>query len=444
MQSCVVTHGAGIVGQSDVTDISVNCAPPVPVPTYALGGTVSGLQGTGLVLRDAVSGGTLNVTANGSFSFGPRLVSGTEYALTVQTQPAGPAQSCTLSNGSGTIGAADVDNIAVICPPPPHFAFVTSLSRTDVFSVDTATGALTATGDSVSQGGIFGGTVALDRFLYLSDVVGNSVRGYAIDYLSGELVEVAGSPFATGGSQPQAMGRSADGRFLYVANRASNTISVFSIDGSTGVLTPVGLPVATGTYPLSVSATPDGKFLYVANYIGGSVSAYAIDAVGGALALLAEIPTAVSSRFLAVDVNSKFLYVTTGGNVVYGYGINASSGALTSVPASPFTAGTTAQTIAIDPLGKFLYVTNETSATVIGYTINPVTGALTQTGSPLPTGGLPEGVTVDPNGKFVYVASQSANSVAVFEVDPATGSLWASGASPTGVAPIGVAVLNPQ
>lgn len=444
VQSCVVTHGAGIVGQSDVTDISVNCAPPVPVPTYALGGTVSGLQGTGLVLRDAVSGGTLNVTANGSFSFGPRLVSGTEYALTVQTQPAGPAQSCTLSNGSGTIGAADVDNIAVICPPPPHFAFVTSLSRTDVFSVDTATGALTATGDSVSQGGIFGGTVALDRFLYLSDVVGNSVRGYAIDYLSGELVEVAGSPFATGGSQPQAMGRSADGRFLYVANRASNTISVFSIDGSTGVLTPVGLPVATGTYPLSVSATPDGKFLYVANYIGGSVSAYAIDSVGGTLALLAEIPTAVNSRFLAVDVNSKFLYVTTGGNVVYGYGINASSGALTSVPASPFTAGTTAQNIAIDPLGKFLYVTNETSATVIGYTIDPVTGALTQTGSPLPTGGLPEGVTVDPNGKFVYVASQSANSVAVFEVDPATGSLWASGASPTGVVPIGVAVLNPQ
>ena len=73
-------------------------------PTYSVGGSVSGLSGT-VVLRDN-GGDDLTVTANGSFAFATKLAGGAAYAVTVKTNPSG--QSCSVANGSGTIGAADV------------------------------------------------------------------------------------------------------------------------------------------------------------------------------------------------------------------------------------------------------------------------------------------------------------------------------------------------
>jgi len=44
------------------------------------------------------------------------------------------------------------------------------------------------------------------------------------------------------------------GQFAYVANRNSNDISVFSVDGSTGALTQVShSPFAAGTEPRSIA-----------------------------------------------------------------------------------------------------------------------------------------------------------------------------------------------
>ena len=48
---------------------------------------------------------TLPVAANGTFTFPTALASGSSYAVTVQTQPASPTQTCAVSNGSGTVVA---------------------------------------------------------------------------------------------------------------------------------------------------------------------------------------------------------------------------------------------------------------------------------------------------------------------------------------------------
>ncbi len=79
--------------------------------TYTVGGAVSGLTGT-VVLQDN-GGDNLSVTANGPFTFGTALPGGTPYSVTVKTYPSG--QTCTVSNGSGTIAAANVTNVAVTC-----------------------------------------------------------------------------------------------------------------------------------------------------------------------------------------------------------------------------------------------------------------------------------------------------------------------------------------
>jgi galactose oxidase-like protein len=80
---------------------------------YAIGGSVSGLNGTGLVLEDN-GGDNLTITKNGSFTFPTLIASGKPYAVTVGTQPTNPAQSCAVTNGSGTASAA-VTNVTVTC-----------------------------------------------------------------------------------------------------------------------------------------------------------------------------------------------------------------------------------------------------------------------------------------------------------------------------------------
>ena len=76
-----------------------------------MGGSVSGLSGT-VVLQDN-GGDDLSVSANGSFTFGTQLANGGAYAVTVKTNPSG--QTCTVASGSGTIGSANVTNVAVTC-----------------------------------------------------------------------------------------------------------------------------------------------------------------------------------------------------------------------------------------------------------------------------------------------------------------------------------------
>src|SRR5579885_847328 len=84
-----------------------------PPPTYTVGGTISGLSGTGLVLEDN-GGNALPVSANGNFTFGSAVPGGTSYNVTVLTQPSNPAQNCTVSNGSGTANS-NVTNVQVTC-----------------------------------------------------------------------------------------------------------------------------------------------------------------------------------------------------------------------------------------------------------------------------------------------------------------------------------------
>jgi hypothetical protein len=82
-----------------------------PTGPFTIGGTVTGLTGTGLVLQDN-GGDDLTVSASGSFTFATTVASNGAYSVTVLTQPAN--QTCTVSNGSGT-ATANVTNVGVAC-----------------------------------------------------------------------------------------------------------------------------------------------------------------------------------------------------------------------------------------------------------------------------------------------------------------------------------------
>ncbi|HEU4628623.1 MAG TPA: hypothetical protein VFS08_02730 [Gemmatimonadaceae bacterium] len=88
-------------------------APEAP-PTFAIGGTVSGLAGRGLVLENVITGERLT-PGNGPFAFGRREDDGGSYDIRIVTQPSAPSQACTVANGRGTVAGVDVTGIAVTC-----------------------------------------------------------------------------------------------------------------------------------------------------------------------------------------------------------------------------------------------------------------------------------------------------------------------------------------
>ncbi len=107
-QTCTISNGSGTIASANITNIALTCTNSA---TYSVGGSVSGLTGT-VVLQDN-GGDNLSVSANGPFTFATALAGGAAYNVTVQTNPSG--QTCTISNGSGTIGSANITNIAVTC-----------------------------------------------------------------------------------------------------------------------------------------------------------------------------------------------------------------------------------------------------------------------------------------------------------------------------------------
>jgi len=73
---------------------------------------------------------------------------------------------------------------------------------------------------------------------------------------------------------------SADGDFVYGANRTSDTIGVFSI-GDDGRLTQVSHASTLGDYPRIFTIDPTGRFMAVGNQRADNVTTFEINQVGG-------------------------------------------------------------------------------------------------------------------------------------------------------------------
>src|SRR5690242_16394722 len=94
---------AGLCGAAACDSPVQNSTPgPNPTPAHTVGGVVSGLAGSGLMLVDNGSD-TLTVSANGPVTFARALAEGERYSVTIPVQPIGPEQTCVVNGGSGTV-----------------------------------------------------------------------------------------------------------------------------------------------------------------------------------------------------------------------------------------------------------------------------------------------------------------------------------------------------
>jgi large repetitive protein len=164
-QTCALTGGSGNVGGSNVTSVVVTCT----TNSYAVGGTINGLAGAGLVLQDN-QGDTLAVTPSGaSFVFVTKVASGATFGVTVLTQPTALSQNCVVTQGTGTITNADVSSVVLTCTTNayPVAVTVTGLSGSGLVLQDNGGDDLSISGNgtfsfvtSVSSGAAFNVTVS--------------------------------------------------------------------------------------------------------------------------------------------------------------------------------------------------------------------------------------------------------------------------------------------
>ena len=415
--------------------------PPMADSAYMIGGMVTGLTGSGLVLQNNAAG-DLAVTAAGPFSFAAALAKGAAYAVTVKTQPSSPTQNCVVYNGSGTAGSAIDGNLEVICSTVGRFAYAANAAdnTVSVYAIDSTTGALAAVGTAVATGTSPYAIAARPdgQYLYVGNRISSSISVYAVNAASGALTAIPGSPFATG-VDPQALAFDPSGAHLYVANNGSDNLSAYAVNVGTGALLPIATAYATGTGPSAVSVSSDGAWVFVANN-GGSddISVFAITAGTGALTPAAGSPFAAGGNPHSLvltpipgpyDYGGAYLFTANfdgTGSTISGFSLDWNTGALTALTGSPF-AVPVSNYIGTDRTGADLYVT--TGAGVVGYRLDE--GTLTAlAGFPVASGSNAYSSTVDPSNQFLYVANDGSASISGYKLDSNGGGLSAVPGSP--------------
>jgi 6-phosphogluconolactonase len=391
-------------------DGAANTKVSAPTGDYGVGGSVTGLSGNGLILE--LNGESeLSIEANGAFTFPGSLSSGTPYSVTIKNQPAVRREICTVTNGSGMVGTTGLGNVSVNCTIAVEFVYVV-----DPNNQIAAYGITPGTGAPIPDG------------------------SYAI------------APSLT----YTAMVAAPRGNFLYVLGRQPDQISTFAIDPNQGALTQANVPVATGLAPWRMVMSPNGSFLFVDNIGVGTqaVQTFTVDSASGALSpgSTLQLPNQSCTATacpeggdLAVRSDGKYVYILSYDVVnattsVTPYAIDSVTGALTAGTAITFATNEAGTSMAIDPLGRFLYVANAagggpllyTSATVVAYTIDPMSGALAPGSSTVVANGA-DLMAPDPTGHYLYViyygGDDAVSNVLAFAVDSSSGALSQKGAA---------------
>jgi hypothetical protein len=286
-------------------------------------------------------------------------------------------------------------------------------------------------------------------FVYLSNTSANALTG--VNVAGGKPANLATALPPPGGNGP--VGLAATGKWLYIANSGSGTVSGFNFNSSTGGLQPLpGSPYLAGAGVSQLALCPGNggatipRFIYAVT--PAAVLGYAI-AGDGQLTPISGSPFTAATQPAAVlgDSACNFLFVAnSGSNNVSVFSVNSGSGFLTPVSGSPFPAGTAPVALAMGD--GLLFAANSGSNNVSVYMVNTTaasgTGFLTQVAnSPFSAGAAPSALVYF--SPTLYVANSASNNVSAFAVAPTTGAFTAVSGSPfsVGAKPMAMVTLSP-
>ncbi len=318
---------------------------PPPPQTVTIGGTVTNLVGTGLVLQNN-GANNLSVDSSGNFTFAGTVSSGSAYSVTVMAQPSG--QSCTVTNGTGT-ATSNVTSVTVAC---------TFTSAT--YTVGGTVSGLTAGGLFLQNGSDQLGISQNGIFTFPTPV--NSGSSYNVTVLSqpnGQTCTVSnGSGTATATVTNVSVTCAAVSSVTISIVVSGLTASTPGLVVEDNGINPLSVP-SNGTYPLTVAegtpyaitvqTQPTGATCTVTNGTGTANSDVTVT--------VACTPTTSTNVTISVVVSG--LTASTTGLVIEDNGINPLSiSANGTYPITVATGTPYAITVSTQPTGGSCTVTN--------------------------------------------------------------------------------------
>src|SRR5690606_34680227 len=106
--------GCAALGEQSTATLTIrNDGAIIPVPTFTVGGSVAGLEGTGLVIEEATTGARVMPEGDGDFTFDYQFPQGTAYNVRIASNPTNPIQTCWVNNPAGTVAGGNVSAFGV-------------------------------------------------------------------------------------------------------------------------------------------------------------------------------------------------------------------------------------------------------------------------------------------------------------------------------------------
>lgn len=302
------------------------------------------------------------------------------------------------TGGNGTYGVAMSMN--------NRFLFSANYTSQTVttFAINPLNGSLAMvsspmTTDGVGPNGLF--THPSGQFLYITNNTSSSISAYNIGN-DGLLTQVNGSPFSSlPARRLNGITGSSDGRFIFaaagVSNNDFNGVAAFTVNTTTGALTLVsGTPFknpADGSISNrgdGISIHPNGRWLYMGLFGQQKMAAWSIDQSTGSLTPIG-IPVSNSVTGYSDDGGSAsivsadglFLYGTAFSRVdeansekIITYSVNPADGSLSKLSDVSTEGGP--NDIRIDTTGNYAYTCNTVSSpSISAFSVNKSTGTLT-------------------------------------------------------------------
>jgi 6-phosphogluconolactonase (cycloisomerase 2 family) len=300
---------------------------------------------------------------------------------------------------------------------------------------------------------------AAQEYVYVSNFGDDTISGYFVNPVSGNLLDVPGSPFASGVGTG-ALAHDPRGRFLYAALSEEYLgypcgtdyaeLNSYGINPANGSLLPVMNVVLPQYCPSDIIVDASGRFVYVAlidfgNEQGNKVGAIA--AYETSNGFLTAVPGSPFLSPIAVSFGQNpaigDIAITHDGKVLYASDPNDAAGILifdrdpnngALAFRATYNSGTAFGPMRISPSGKYLVALPPYGSGVYEYVIGPDGGLEAVSGSPFasPYVSIANNIAFSPNGEFIAIAE--TGGVAVERKNPVA---WSGGLSLVPGSPFG-------
>ena len=355
-QHCVVNNGAGTFAGGNISNVSIVCA-SVGRFLYSASATDSTVNAFAI---DAATGSLTPAGPPVATGRPPRaMVASPDGKHLYVLDNLGPLLGYAVNESSGQLTQIPGLSVqayygeAIAMDPTGTYLYVSNNfdPSVELFAVDVASGNLTQIPGSPGVGDDPGAMV-VDRhgdLLIIASAGSNSLSVFQIAPATGKLLEVPGSPFPAGGS-PHSLALALNGTYLYTANLngSQSSIAGFNLDWKSGSVAALqGSPFALSV-DNELASDLEGNVLFVTGH--GGLDEYVMTtnfgtdgSTPGQLFIQPGSPFVTGShpQSIVLDPSGQFVYAANEvDGTISGFRFDLPSGTLTAVPGSPFSSGT--------------------------------------------------------------------------------------------------------